>query len=99
VLPASSGVEAVAVWERSKGKVDLLFTDIVMPDQMSGRELAERLRTDDPGLRVLFTSGYSADIAGRALILQAGQNFIAKPASPQQILASVRRCLDSPRAR
>jgi hypothetical protein len=45
-------------------------------------------------LRVIFTSGYSADIAGRELSLQEGQNFIQKPSPPHQLLETVRRCLD-----
>jgi CheY-like chemotaxis protein len=94
VLEAAHGVEALKIWEQHQGIIQLLFTDIVMPRGISGRELAIRLQARNPKLRVIFTSGYSADIAGRELSLQEGQNFIQKPASPQQLLETVRRCLD-----
>ena len=95
VLEAASGVDALRVWEEHKGSIQLLLTDIVMPEGISGLELATRLRKYRPDLRVIFTSGYSADIAGGQLHLQEGQNFIQKPSSPQQLLETVRRCLDS----
>jgi CheY-like chemotaxis protein len=96
VLEAAHGVEALEIWEQQRDKIQLLFTDLVMPEGISGHELAARLRTRNPQLRVIFASGYSGDIAGRELCLQAGQNFIQKPASPYQLLETVRRCLDSP---
>ena len=95
VLEAASGVDALRVWEEHKGSVQLLLTDIIMPEGISGLELATRLREKSPTLRVIFTSGYSADIAGGQLHLQEGQNFIQKPSSPKQLLQTVRRCLDS----
>jgi CheY-like chemotaxis protein len=94
VIEASNGVEALRIWQEHAGAIDLVFTDIVMPEGLSGRELAARLRALSPGLRVVFTSGYSADIAGRELSLQEGQNFIQKPFSRQQLLQVVRQSLD-----
>jgi CheY-like chemotaxis protein len=94
VLEAANGVDALRVWDEHKGSVHLLLTDIMMPAGISGLELATRLKEDSPTLRVIFTSGYSADIAGRQLHLQEGQNFIQKPSSPRQLLETVRRCLD-----
>ncbi len=94
VLEAPNGVEALQVWERHKAGIHLLFTDIVMPHGIGGRDLAAKLRESNPSLRVVFTSGYSADIAGRELSLKEGQNFIQKPSSPQQLLETVRRALD-----
>jgi CheY-like chemotaxis protein len=95
VLEAANGVDALRVWDEHQGSVQLLLTDIIMPGSMSGLELATRLQASSPKLRVIFTSGYSADIAGPQLHLQEGQNFIQKPSSPQQLLQTVRRCLDS----
>jgi CheY-like chemotaxis protein len=94
VLEAGDGIEALQVWEQYQGAVDLLLTDIMMPEGLSGFELAAHLTSCSPKLRVIFTSGYSADIAGRQLHLQEGQNFIQKPSSPRQLLETVRRCLD-----
>ena len=94
VLEAPNGVEAVRVWQRHKEPIHLLLTDIVMPEGMSGRELALRLRERNPALRVIFTSGYSPEIAGRELTLQPGQNFIQKPCPPFELLEAVRLSLD-----
>lgn len=95
VIDAGDGVEAVKLWDKHKSRVNLLLTDIVMPAGISGLELAARLRASKPDLRVIFTSGYSADLAGKDLDLQEGQNFLEKPSRPDQLLATVRRCLDS----
>ena len=94
VLEASDAVEALRIWEQHQGSIDLLMTDIVMPEGTNGRELAERLHARDPGLRVILTSGYSADIAGQELSLRQGHAFLQKPATPRLLLDCVRRCLD-----
>jgi two-component system, cell cycle sensor histidine kinase and response regulator CckA len=94
VLEAAHGVEALTRWDEATANIQLLLTDIVMPEGLGGRELAARLREKNPGLRVVFASGYSADIAGRDLSLEEGQNFIQKPFSRHQLLATVRNCLD-----
>lgn len=93
VLEASHGAEALRIWNEHPGEVQLLLTDIVMPEGMTGRDVAARLRAFDPGLRVILTSGYSADLAGRELDLQAGQEFLQKPFSPRHLLETVERCL------
>ncbi len=95
VVEASDGKEALRVWTLEKDSIDLLLTDIVMPGGMSGRELATRLREQNPNLRIIYTSGYSAEIAGRELTLQIGQNFIQKPVRPNQLLEVLRRSLDA----
>jgi two-component system, cell cycle sensor histidine kinase and response regulator CckA len=94
VIEAANGVEALSLWEKHKEKIQLLLTDIVMPEGISGRDLATRLRGENQKLRVIFTSGYSADIAGRELSLQEGQNYIQKPSAPHQLLQIVRHSLD-----
>ena len=95
VLEATHGHEALKIWEKHPNRIQLLLTDIVMPEGMSGRELASRLQAGNPTLKVMFTSGYSADVAGRELSLLEGQNFIPKPTSPQKLLAAIRQALDS----
>jgi PAS domain S-box-containing protein len=94
VLDAANGLEALRLWAEHRGAVDLLLTDIVMPEGVSGRELALQLQKEQPGLRVIFTSGYSADTAGRELSLQEGRDFLQKPFSRQQLLELVRDALD-----
>ncbi|MGA2279024.1 MAG: PAS domain S-box protein [Verrucomicrobiota bacterium] len=94
ILPAGNGVEALETWNQHKDEISLLFTDLVMPDNMNGRELAEKLRTERPGLKVIFTSGYSADIVGKDFKLEQELNFLQKPYQPQTLALAVRRCLD-----
>jgi PAS domain S-box-containing protein len=94
IVEAANGVEALQVWKAHKGLVQLLLTDIMMPEGMSGLELAARLRECRPELRVIYTSGYSGDVAGGQIQLEEGQNFLQKPYSPQQLLEAVRRRLD-----
>jgi CheY-like chemotaxis protein len=95
VLQASDGHEALEPWERHRDTIQLLFTDMVMPGGMSGPELARRLTAERPDLRVLFTSGHSAEFAGRELSLLPRQAFLPKPASAAEMLEAVRRCLDA----
>jgi two-component system cell cycle sensor histidine kinase/response regulator CckA len=97
IMSAVSGAEAVELWREAREKVDLLLTDLVMPDRINGRELAEKLRTDRPELRVMFTSGYSADVVGKDFVLQSGLRYLQKPFDPQKLALAVRDCLDAPR--
>ncbi|MBI3852873.1 MAG: PAS domain S-box protein [Verrucomicrobia bacterium] len=95
VLEAANGVEAHEVWQRHRGEIALLLTDLVMPGSLSGRELARQLQVDRPELKVIFTSGYSLEIAGQELKLKAGQNFVQKPCPPYQLLDTIRHILES----
>jgi len=78
------------------GAIDLLLTDMVMPDGLTGRKLAERLTQEDPRLRVIFTSGYTAGMPGADLDDVAEGHFLPKPYRPATLLQVVRDCLDSP---
>ncbi|MEO5803472.1 MAG: GAF domain-containing protein, partial [Verrucomicrobiota bacterium] len=94
VLEAASGVAALKVWEQHKGSIDLVLTDLVMPEGMTGRDLATRLQTESPQLKIVFTSGYSADIVGKDFVLRDGLNFLQKPYHPDKLAQTVRDCLD-----
>ncbi len=94
VLEAESGVAALKVWGKQKHLIDLLFTDLVMPDGITGRELSERLQGEKPTLKIIFTSGYSADIVGKDFVLREGLNFLQKPYHPEKLTHAVRDCLD-----
>jgi two-component system cell cycle sensor histidine kinase/response regulator CckA len=94
VIEAANGVEALRLWKARTEHVHLLLTDIVMPAGVDGRALAQQLQADAPKLKVIFTSGYSAEIAGRELVLSEGQNFLQKPCPPQKLLETVRQSLD-----
>ena len=94
VLEAASGVEAIQVWEEHGKKVDLLLTDLVMPDGLTGRELAKRLQTRESGIKVIYTSGYSPDTGETAFTFREGVNFLQKPYLPAKLTEAIRRCLD-----
>ncbi len=94
VLDVPGGAEALDLFERNDAAIDLLLTDVIMPE-MSGPELARRLRALRPGLRVLCMSGY----AGEAVLqhgLDSGVAFLAKPIVPAALLAKVREVLGAP---
>ncbi len=94
VLLAVSGVAALDVWKKHKDEIQLLFTDMVMPDGMMGRELAEKLQGEKPRLKVIYTSGYSANVVGKGPSLVEGVNFLQKPYHPHKLAQTVRDCLD-----
>jgi PAS domain S-box-containing protein len=95
ILQAESGAKALQVWRESKDRINLLLTDLVMPNQMNGRELAERLWTERPRLKVIFTSGYSADVVGEDFVLRPGINYLQKPYHPHKLALAVRDYLDA----
>jgi CheY-like chemotaxis protein len=94
VLEAANGVEALGRWQEKGDGVGLLLTDLVMPAGINGRELARRLRSERPGLKVVYFSGYSDELSGRELELREGEVFLAKPFEPDELLEAIRSCLD-----
>jgi signal transduction histidine kinase/ActR/RegA family two-component response regulator len=93
VLSATSGEAALEIAARHSGLFDLLLTDVVMPG-MNGRVLAEQLSMRQPGLKVLFMSGYTDSfIAGHA-VLQKGTNLLHKPFTEEIFISKVREVLD-----
>jgi len=77
--------------------VDLLLTDVVMPDGMTGRDLAERLWKERPDLKVIFTSGYASEVAGQdtEFVKRSRGHFLQKPYSIRTLLEHVRAYLDA----
>ncbi len=91
---ASSGVDALQEWQRDGKDYDLLLTDMIMPDGLSGKELAASLLEQKPGLKVLFTSGYNVDeLSGNKGGKREG-NFLQKPYSRADLAKAVRQSLD-----
>lgn len=93
MLEARQGHEALSLSRQYQGPIDLLLTDVVMP-QMSGRELAEQLKVERPELKVLFMSGYTDDAVVRHGLLTAEVEFLPKPFSPSRLASKVREILD-----
>ena len=93
---AESGPQALERWAQNRGKIDLLLTDMVMPGGLSGRQVGERLLAEDPALKVLYSSGYSAGMAGKDVAVPKEKNFLPKPYCPTKLLEILRRCLDGP---
>jgi CheY-like chemotaxis protein len=95
VLPATRPSEALEIAKRhgKGGEISVLVSDIVMP-QMSGPELAERLQQEDPELKVLFLSGYSAETVRERGGLPAESGFLEKPFDDISLLRAIRSLLD-----
>ena len=98
VRATSSPAEAVQWSEEPAGRIDLLITDVVMPE-MDGRNLAELLQARCPGLKVLFMSGYTAGVIAQRGVLEEGVHFIQKPFSTEELAFKVRTLLDFPSKR
>jgi CheY-like chemotaxis protein len=96
VLEAANGEEALAVWKQHRDEIRLLLTDLVMPGEMNGKELAGQLLQQNPKLKVIYASGYSVEVAGKDLLLEEGVNFLAKPFKAKELAQAVRDNLDKP---
>ncbi len=94
VLAAQNADRALELARAHTGPIDILVTDVIMPG-MNGRELAGRLVMEHADLRVLFVSGYTADVIGRQGALEEGLNFLEKPYKLKTLLARVRELLDA----
>ncbi|HKI68645.1 MAG TPA: response regulator, partial [Verrucomicrobiae bacterium] len=94
VLVAASAIEALPLWNNHGSNVDLLLADIILPEGMSGVELASRLLSYRPELRVLFTSGYSMGGMDTSFLLKCRGDFLQKPYTRFTLARAVRDCLD-----
>ena len=95
VLCAESGHQALDLARDHKGKIDLVLTDVVMPE-MSGREVERRLAEAGHAARVLFMSGYTDDAILQHGVLETGIAFLQKPFTPDTLGRKVREVLDTP---
>jgi nitrogen-specific signal transduction histidine kinase/CheY-like chemotaxis protein len=94
VLEAVNGPEAYEIWAKNREVISLLISDLVMPGGLTGLELARKIHAEMPGLKVIFASGYSAEIAGQEIQLEPGEKLVQKPLRPNELLTIVRSCLD-----
>ncbi|MEJ2055225.1 MAG: response regulator, partial [Calditrichaceae bacterium] len=92
VLTAGNAGEAIKIARTYKNKIHLLITDVVMPD-MDGKELSEKIHAIYPGLKILFMSGYTANVIAHRGVLDEGVNFIQKPFSKKTLSKKIQETL------
>ena len=92
VLEAANGVEAIEVLEEQDGKIDLVVSDVVMPE-MDGPTLLKELRTRNPELKVIFVSGYAEDAFEKSLPAGEQFSFVPKPFTLAQLVAQVKETI------
>ena len=92
VLSATNGRDAMAVSSSYEGKIDLLLTDIVMP-QMSGPELVRKLRSFRPAIKVMYISGYSENILASFEVFESGTSLLQKPFTIKVLAAKLEEAL------
>jgi CheY-like chemotaxis protein len=94
IVEANDGEEAVTQFLRYPDDIDLVVMDVVMP-KMNGRQAYSRISDIRPDIKILFTSGYTADIVQQKGIFTEGLNFLSKPMTPATLLKKVRELLDT----
>jgi CheY-like chemotaxis protein len=95
IIEAANGREALDVWKRQNGKIDLVITDMVMPEGVSGVELAEKLLAQRPDLKIIFSSGYTVDEISTGFLSRTNNaRFIQKPYTRALLTKTVRQALD-----
>ena len=95
---ANTGADALRIFAQHQNTIDLLLTDVIMP-QMSGRELAERLKALRPLLKVLYISGYTDDMLAHHGVLESNVYLLQKPFAPDELAKKLREVLDAPTVR
>ena len=95
VLEATHGKAAVELWKQHRDEIQLLLTDMVMPGGMTGIDLADELMKLKPELKVIYASGYSADVASNEFPMEEGVNFLTKPFEVAKLAQTIRHRLDN----
>jgi CheY-like chemotaxis protein len=94
IYEATSAAEALTIWAAQGAHIDLLVTDMFLSGGLSGEELAEKLLQKKPGLKVIYSTGFTPEAFSGKLVLRDGINFLGKPYHPNKLVETVRRCLD-----
>lgn len=92
VLEAAGGVEAIEISRSHAGAIDLLLTDVIMPD-MNGKAMSQKILENRPGIRVIFMSGYTHNVIAHHGVLDTGINFLEKPLRFSALMETIKRCL------
>ncbi len=93
VLEAANAEEALTVWRDFRDHIDLVYSDVVMPGQLSGLQLAEKFRQEKPGLRIILTSGYNLEISDQNRIAKAAIVYLPKPVASEELIAIIQGIL------
>jgi two-component system, cell cycle sensor histidine kinase and response regulator CckA len=96
VIQAETGDAAIAGWPQWKNEVDLLLTDMVMPGESNGLDVARHCLATKPNLRVIYTSGYSSELFDSDVRLEDGVNYLPKPYLSGKLTSIIRNALDQP---
>jgi CheY-like chemotaxis protein len=95
VLDAANGDDALEIWKQHREEIQLVLTDMVMPGVINGKQLGEQLLKDNAKLKIIYASGYSADVAGKDFPLEEGVNYLVKPFEMHKLAKTVRDSLDA----
>ena len=98
ILEAADGHEAIAAWSKFPDRIDLLLTDMVMPGGLTGCDVADRFSAARPEGKILFSSGYSADLFSGQLGQRAGASYLPKPYLARQLTDAVSAAMSGPAA-
>ncbi|MEO7932421.1 MAG: response regulator [Chthoniobacterales bacterium] len=98
VLEASSGDEALALWKQKKDTVDLVLTDMIMPGSLSGTQVAQMMRADNPTLQVIYSSGYSMDSMVDSTGDSDPKSYLPKPYVPSTLIKAIKTKLETPKS-
>jgi PAS domain S-box-containing protein len=93
IIEATDGPDALRLWSQHAPEIDLLYSDMIMPHGMNGLQLATKLRTSNPSLRILLSSGYCAELVDHLDLVGQGIGFVPKPCHPHDLAIHVRRCI------
>jgi DNA-binding response OmpR family regulator len=94
IIEAGDGEDSIRIFNQHKDRLHLLILDVVMPKK-NGKEVYDEIKKAKPDVKVVFVSGYSADIIHKKGIMEEGMEFISKPILPGDFLAKVRDVLDT----
>ncbi len=93
VVEASDAVQALNLWKEHGQDFDIVVTDVVMPNGISGLQLGKQLQQSKPGVKLIYTSGYNSELAGRDFAANQGCAYLQKPYKPERLLHTVRELL------
>jgi PAS domain S-box-containing protein len=93
VLEATNGLEALAIWARHRATIDLIYTDMVMPGDLTGLQMVEQMLADKPGVKAIITSGYNTDLLDLGKTGETSIVYLPKSCPATTITSAIQKCL------